>query len=190
VRLGLVTKLQILTVGLVFLTCAVDHRLHVLARMVRRRGRARAQARTLSTMLADVVDEPLRVSDLAGIEQIVDSLSPGTNVAYVAVPRRQAQRRVVTPLRRGARGPVDPDPGHRRDAVGDANDAYRRTIGSTSYLEVVAPVRLGGTMASRTGAEAPSATPPLGHVQVGMSLMPQAARFRTTPRARSPSSAS
>jgi diguanylate cyclase (GGDEF)-like protein len=178
VRVGLVTKLQVLTVGLVFLTALAITGYTFWREWTGSEDELRAQARTLSTMLADLVDEPLREADRSAIEEIVASLSPGANLAYVAV--LDAKRNVVTSRRYAEplAGLSIPIPAIAATLSATPNDAYRRSIGNASYLEVVAPVRPGGSMTSRPAAETPSPTPPLGHVQVGMSLMPQTARFR------------
>ena len=180
VRLGLVSKLQILTVSLVFLTglaitgytfwlewSAADDDLH-------------AQGRTLATMLAEVVDEPLQAADRASLEQVIGSLAPGATVAYVAV--LDARRQVVAGRRyaEALAASTVPAPEFAADGTPTSREPYRRTIGAATYLEVVAPVLPGGTRSARAswGGGARSAGAPIGHVQVGMSLQPQTARFR------------
>jgi len=177
VRLGLVTKLQILTVSLVFLTALAITGYTFWREWSAGEEELSAQARTLSSMLAEVVDEPLQVGDRASLVQVVDSLAPGANIAYVAI--LDAKRNVVTGRRYGdaLAGIAIPLP--RFAASGPApGDAMRRTFGASSYLEVVAPVYLGGALHSRASPGDSSAAAPIGHVQVVMSLQPQTTRFR------------
>ncbi|MEO8485435.1 MAG: EAL domain-containing protein [Betaproteobacteria bacterium] len=176
VRLGLVTKLQILTVSLVFLTALSITAYTFWREWTGGEDELRAQARTLSMMLAEVVDEPLQAGDRAAIEQVVDALAPGANIGYVAILDAKlgvvAGRRYADPIANAS----IPAPAFLATGHASASDAYRRTIGGSSYIEVVAPIRQGGALTVRSAAG--DAVAPIGHVQVGMSLQPQAARFR------------
>ena len=150
VRIGLVTKLNLLTVGLIFLTAVVDHRLHVLARVDRRRRRARARRRARCRRCWPRWSTSRCASDdRAGIEQIVDSLVAGLERRVRRGPRRASaapSRAAATATRSPARRSRSPRSSRPAHGVGEptrtaARSAHRR------YLEVVAPVRAGGAIA-------------------------------------------
>ena len=179
VRLGLVTKLQILTVSLVFLTALAITGYTFWREWSGGEDELRAQARMLSTMLAEIVDEPLHAADRASVQEALDGLAPGASLAYVAIVDARhnvvASRRFADALSAATVPAPAAVPG---DATG--GDGYRRTLGPASYLEVVAPVYSGGVRQARAAASdgKPAAAAPIGYVQVGMSLQSQTARFR------------
>jgi len=180
VRLGLFTKIQVLAVALVFVTALAITAYTFWREWSGGEDDLRAQALTLSTMLAEVVDEPLAAGDRDAIEQVISTLAPGANIAYVAVLDAKgvvlAARRYAEHLGSAPIPPLAVAPPSATSLIG----AQRRTIGQATYLEVVAPVRSGGSFAARATAVDPPAAAgrPIGHVQVGMSFQPQAARFR------------
>ena len=156
VRLGLLTKIQVLAVALVFVTAVAITGYTFWREWSGGEDELRAQALTLSTMLAEVVDEPLAARDRGAIEQVISTLAPGANIAYVAVldakggvvaARRYAEQLGNAPIPAIAPG---------APSAGSLIGAQRRTIGQATYLEVVAPVRAGRSFAART----PSADPP------------------------------
>ena len=181
VRLGLLTKIQVLAVALVFVTAVAITGYTFWREWSGGEDELRAQALTLSTMLAEVVDEPLAARDRGAIEQVISTLAPGANIAYVAVLDAKggvvAARRYAEQLGNAPIPAIAPGTPSATSLIG----AQRRTIGQATYLEVVAPVRAGRSFAARPpSADPPSAVgPPIGHVQVGMSFQPQATRFRT-----------
>ncbi|CAG0967563.1 putative signaling protein [Burkholderiales bacterium] len=179
VRLGLLTKLQLLTVGLVFLTAAAITGYTFWREWAGGAEDLGAQARTFSAMLAEVVDEPLAIADRDTIEEVVGTLVPGSSLAYVAV--LDAGGRVVANRRFGELlGAAPIPPPTLATGAGPAPDVRRLTIGATTFLEHVAPVRARPAHASGApAASVPGAgRPVIGHVQVGFSLQPQAERFR------------
>ena len=87
VRLGLFTKIQVLAVALVFVTALAITAYTFWREWSGGEDDLRAQALTLSTMLAEVVDEPLAAGDRDAIEQVISTLAPGASI-------RSAWRRV------------------------------------------------------------------------------------------------
>jgi diguanylate cyclase (GGDEF)-like protein len=128
-------------------------------------------------MLAEVVDEPLAAGDRLAIDQVLSTLAPGANLGYLAI--LDAKGGIVASRRFG-----DSLAGVGFPPIDSGNPAavatFRRTVGTAIFVETVAPIHAGGSRAVRTPpiAGAPNGEV-IGHVQVGLSLQSQAARFRT-----------
>ncbi len=171
VRLGLLTKFQAVTAGLVFLTAVAITGYTLWREWTSGEDELRAQAATLATMLAEIVDEPLAEGDRSSIGELLATLNPGANVGYLAV--LDANRAVVAQRRYGeaaAGAPIPlPEPAGRSPSV------LRRTVGTSMYVETVAPIRVGPPLAARTGLAGGGV---IGYVQVGLSVQSQSARFR------------
>ncbi len=173
VRVGLLTKFQFLTASLVFLTAVAITGYTFWREWAGGEIELRARATTLATMLAEIAAEPLATGDRASIEQVLRTLEPGTILGYVIVidtkGRRVAERRYGDSA--SAEPLPPPAPGSNQAPV-----SLRRTLGSSTYVEAVAPIRVGSSLAARASLRAGEV---IGRVQVGLSLQTQAARFRT-----------
>ncbi|MFO1309652.1 MAG: EAL domain-containing protein [Burkholderiales bacterium] len=178
VRLGLLTKIQVLAVAIVFVTAVAITAYTFWREWSGGEDEIRAQAITLSTMLAEVVDEPLAGGDREAIDEVIATLAPGATLAYVAI--LDAKGAVVASRRYAGELGNAPLPSVAAASGSPLVSTQRRAVGSGTFLEIVAPIRVGGAAASRVrGAAPPPPGPVIGQVQVGMSYQPQTARFRT-----------
>ena len=165
VRMGLLTKLNLLTVGLIALTAVAITAFFAWQEWRDVQQQIRAQGRVVLTMLADLSSPGLAAQDKAQIERTLSSLPNDGDIAYVAVDDASgqpfAERRFAEKLREG------PLPALAADAVSPeaATKGAERLIGETRYAELVKPV-----IASAGGA-------PIGFVQVGMSYERQQKNF-------------
>ena len=171
VRVGLLTKFQFLTAGLVFLTAVAITGYTFWREWSAGEGELHAQAATLATMLAEIAGEPLAAGDRASIDQMLSTLQPGTILGYVAV--LDAAGNPITQRRYGDLSPAEPLPPVPSSIRAPAS--LRRTVGTSMYVEAVAPIRVGPALAARASLRQGQV---IGQVQVGLSLRSQAARFR------------
>jgi diguanylate cyclase (GGDEF)-like protein len=188
VRMGLLTKLNLLTIGLIFLT-AISTAGYYLWQQWRdenlelhRRGSA-----TLA-MLAELAEYGLYTNNRAHVDAILDSLSTNSDIAYAVVIDAKgetiASRRIADSL--GTAAP----PALPADARLPAPGAIVTTdlaIRGQRYIELIAPV--GGTRTAlamglgqggadnvATGAESGAA--PIGYARLGMTFDRQQQQFR------------
>jgi len=174
VRLGLLVKLQLLTVGLVFLTAVAVTATMFWREWSGEEEELRAQSQTLGRMLADVAEFPLYTADRDALEQMLAGVASTPTIAYAAVVdpsgRPIAERRYSRRLDAAAVAPADAAP--------PLAGTVRRTIGAEAYLETVVPVHAGQSAAAQTAAPGGAAAmPPIGYVRVGLSFEEQADRF-------------
>jgi diguanylate cyclase (GGDEF)-like protein len=188
VQVGLLTKLNLLTVGLIFLTAILITGLYVLKEWRGGESELRAQGSTLAVMLAEAAQHGLSTGDRANLAAILDSLAVEGDVAYVRVV--DANRRTVA-----ARTFVDslsdtavPDlPRVILAANGNSIATTDPVIGGLRYLELVTPVRARTTPAAPgTDPVGANTDPPaaanqaIGYLQLGMTTERQKAEFRRT----------
>ncbi len=191
VRMGLLTKLNLLTVGLVFLTAVATGGFYLWQQWRDEAGGLAAHGRTIATFLAELAERGLESDDRAAIGAMLDSLPADGDVAYVAVLNATrtpiAERRFDDGL--GAAGLPPP----RFPAAAQAPAAitsYDLRLSGQRYIELVAPVHsTRATVAANDIGNSPAAAPPLlaaigtaglpvGYVRVGMSFERQQAQFR------------
>jgi diguanylate cyclase (GGDEF)-like protein len=165
VRMGLLTKLNLLTVGLIALTAVAITAFFAWQEWRDVQQQIRAQGRVVLTMLADLSTPGLAAQDKAQIERTLASLAMDSDIAYVAVNdasgRPFAERRFSEKLQ----GPL-PALGAGAASPEGATRGTERSIGGTRYAELVKPV------IANAGAA------PIGFVQVGLSFDRQQKNFR------------
>jgi diguanylate cyclase (GGDEF)-like protein len=187
VQMGLLTKLNLLTVGLIFLTAIAITGLYVWKEWRGGETELRAQGSTLAVMLAEAAQHGLETGDRANLTAILDSLAVEGDVAYVRVV--DANRRTVA-----ARTFVDalseaalPDlPRVILAANGNGVATTELVMGGRRYLELVTPVRARTTPTAPAAGGTPDPDPPaaanqaIGYLQLGMTTERQSAEFRRT----------
>ena len=156
VRMGLLTKLNLLTVGLIALTALTITSFYFWQQWRDDYQQLRAQGRTVLAMLADVSAPALAAQNKAVIEQVLAGIANDADIAYVAVIDQKgepvAERRIAPAL---AAAPL---PSFREMASpAGADAAIERMIGSGKFVELAKPVT------------ATAGGPPLGYVRIGMS---------------------
>jgi len=192
VRMGLLTKLNLLTVGLIFLTAIATTGLYLWKEWRLNEAELRAQGSTLVGIIAEASEHGLATNDRPYLAGILDSLAVEGDVAYVRVldAKQQtfAERTFADSLQNVAlpelrpRPPVPPG-----GAVGIADF----TIGGRRYIELLTPVVGRSTSLSTPSAPAgsddaatapppPRATGPIGYVRLGMTFERQYAEFTRT----------
>ena len=190
VRMGLLAKLNLLTIGLIFLTAVAITAFQFTQQWRDEVGKLRTQGESLLAIFTELAEYGLYTSDRAYIEHILDSLGADPEVAYIAVidmkqqvlaERRFAPRLAQNALPALAAAQFDIAPG-RIAATEVVLDGQR-------YIELVAPVgrpkastRMPRNEPADTGVDAgavgDSATAPIGVIRIGMSLETQRKQFR------------
>jgi diguanylate cyclase (GGDEF)-like protein len=179
VRLSLLTKFNLLTVGVIFLAAAAITTVMFWRQWADEERQVRVNAETMALMLADLSEYGLRVEDRRNLAQILDSLPSDTDIAYVCVldhERHVVAERYLAPGFNTSVVPAlgadeEPTPPQRTREI-------ERRLPEGRTLEVVAPV--GGSVAawsqqasnaSLLGATTASRLPvPLGFVRVGLTF--------------------
>ena len=85
VKMGLLTKLNLLTIGLIFLTAVAITTFHFSQQWRDEEQQLRVQGTSMLGVMAELAEYALYTSDKASLETLLDSLSSDPDVAYVAV---------------------------------------------------------------------------------------------------------
>jgi diguanylate cyclase (GGDEF)-like protein len=187
VRMGLLTKLNLLTIGLIFLTAAGTTGFYVWQQWRDETADLRQRGATALAMLAESSEFGLYNNNRAYLEAILASLSTEGDIAYAAIVDRNGEtvavRRITDAL--GPAGPP-PMPADAPLPVAGTTSAADVTIRGRRYVELIAPVS-GTKIASAMGlnqgppeladSSAPAANVPglaagttLGYVRLGMTF--------------------
>jgi diguanylate cyclase (GGDEF)-like protein len=182
VRMGLLTKLNVLTVGLIFLTAAALSILHFAQQWRDDKQELRNQGATLLGVIAQLAEHGIGTADKDYLEQMLGSAGNNPDVAYASVfdGKREVlvERRFGAGLAKEKLPPIDTlqaplKPGHIVD-----RDV---TIGGKRYLELIAPVArpraVAGDGAPQTGSGA-AAGEFAGYLRLGMTQEVQRRLFR------------
>ncbi len=185
VRMGLLTKLNLLTVGLIFLTAVALSVLHFAQQWRDDKQQLRSQGATMLGVIAQLAEHGVATSDKNYLEQMLDSVSNNPDVAYASV---LDGNRDVLVERRFGNGPVKeklppldlpqtpPIPGHFTE--------HDVTIGGKHYIELIALVakpRITADAQDSTVSPPASATAlesPTGYLRLGMTQEVQRRLFR------------
>jgi len=191
VRLGLLTKLNLLTVGLIFLTALAIGAWFHWKQYQAEEAALRAQGGTVLQMLAQLSEYGLQTGDRGYLDAALDSLSADTGIAYATIldAARQplAERIYARPLEKTPPGAFEPATGLAPGAI----STYDRSIGGVRYIELATPIaadkaapgrRIGEATADDAGAPiaaaaAAAGAAPLGYLRVGMSFERQRAQM-------------
>ena len=191
VRMGLLTKLNLLTIGLLFVTATTTTGFYLWQEWRDENDDMHRRGAATIAMLAELAEFGLATNNRAGVDAILDTLSADSDIAYVVV--LDAKREPVAARRIGdANGTAGPPP-----LAADARLPEPGTIVASDvttrgqrFLEMIAPV--GGaraaaaiglpqpaTDAGRSGAlGAPSAAAPIGYVRLGFAFDRMQQQFR------------
>jgi diguanylate cyclase (GGDEF)-like protein len=167
VRMGLLTKLNLLTVGLIALTAMAITAFYFWHEWREEQQHTNQQGHLVLTMLAELSAPSLAAGNQAQLEQILSGIAPGSDVAYVSMlddQRRPIAERRFLPQLGDATLPAVAGPAL---AAGDGSiPVVERIIGGQRYLELITPVR------------ATPGSPPAGYVRLGLSFERQQENFR------------
>ena len=170
VRLGLLTKLNLLAIGLIVATALGVAAFLVDQQLRDERGRLRTQGLAVAAMLAEVADEAITSADMSNVGSVLDGLASDGDIAYAAVLDVK-QRALIS------RGYADvPVPVTRiAPPADDKVSVNEAATPAGRNLEIVVPIhtppRLGG------GSAVP-ARPVIGYVRLGMSFERGRTRMR------------
>jgi len=197
VRMGLLTKLNLVMIGLIFATAVAITIYYVNQRWRDDELQLRSHGASLVAVMSELAEYSIYTADRAALEQILESVGADPSVAYGAVLGRDRQvlaERRFLPALAGQRLPrlaADEVLPRRREIL-----TLDPVLDGQRYLEMVAPVvasnssreLLGadgngngsgadqGTMT--TAAAVPPAATPIGYVRLGLTFDVQRRQFR------------
>jgi len=165
VKLGLLTKLNLLTVGLIGLTALAITSYYFWQALRDDQHQIRVQGRTVLAMLTELSAPGLAGRNNAQIDQILAGIPNESDIAYVIIEDGAhapfAQRRFSARLKE------DVPPSSTADGLGGKTEVdVERRIGGVRYLELQSPV------------VAAKGSTPVGFVRLGMSFERQQENFR------------
>ena len=191
VRMGLLSKLNLLTIGLIFLTAIAISGFYLWQQWRDETNELQRRGSTALAMLAELSEFGLYTNNRGYLEAVLDSLSTDGDIAYAAVvdARREpvAARQIAESLGTGGPPALAADVPLPAPGTTASTDL---TIRGQRYVELIAPV--GGTKtamamglarsspdaaASGAGADAFAAAP-VGYVRLGMTFDRQQQQFR------------
>jgi diguanylate cyclase (GGDEF)-like protein len=176
VQMGLLTKLNLLTVGLIFLTAIAITGLYMWKESRGGEAELRARGSTVAAMLAEAAERGVATGDRANLGAILDSLAVERDVAYARVLDANRQTVVGRTFGDPPGDTAAPElPRTVPATTGNGTTISEAWIGGHRYLEFTSPVR------ARTTADTPAtASSPIGYLQLGMTTERQTAEFRRT----------
>jgi len=162
VHMGLLTKLNLLAIGLIVAT-ALGVAAFLIGQQIRdEEGRLRTQGLAMAAMLAEVADEAISSSDMSNVASVLDGLVSDRDIAYVAVLDAQ-QRPLITRSYGDVTVPTTP---LALPALSDATATVQK-IADRQQLELAVPVRTPSRLLSQTET---AARPIIGYIRLGMSF--------------------
>ena len=193
VRMGLMTKLNLLTVGLILLTALATSGFYIWQQWRTENVGLRTQGTTVLAMLTELAEYGIYTSNRAYLDTVLDSLGAEGDIAYVAVFNAQrellAERRFAPDLGETALPEFAPDA-----AVPPSGEITTRSLGLAGrrYLELVAPVTgakpESALAPGQEAAEPPAAAgaavgaqgpgTPIGYIRLGMASDRHQQQFR------------
>jgi diguanylate cyclase (GGDEF)-like protein len=188
VRLGLFTKLQLLTVGLIFLTAATISGYHVWQQSREEAQQLRTQGSIVAIMLADLAEYDVYTRNQEQLTSLLDSLGDQGDVAYVSVVdasgRPLATRFLDTNIAGLALPPIKVV--HAIDKPASFSES-ELSLHNQRYFDIVSPVGssrnavvLDPTIPASSPATTSDARNPIGYVRVGMSFEGRSDRIRAS----------
>ena len=184
VKMGLLTKLNLLTIGLIFLTAVATTLFYAQQRWRADEVQLQRQGTALAGVMTDLAEYALYTSDRESLGQLLDGIGNDPSVAFMAVLDRNMQplivRRYADSL---AETGIPPLPASLVLPTARGEVEILDHPGSTGKLmEILAPVASPSGMrdpANRLDPTAGRAPPPvIGYIRLGMSQELQRTQFR------------
>jgi diguanylate cyclase (GGDEF)-like protein len=170
VRLGLLTKLNLLAIGLIVATALGVATFLVDQQLRDERGRLRTHGLAVAAMLAEVADEAITSADMSNVGSVLDGLASDGDIAYAAVVDLK-QRALISRGYADATVPVTKIAPPADDLV----SVNETTTAAGRNLEVVMPIHTPPRLGSGSAVPARSV---IGYVRLGMSFERGRARMR------------
>jgi diguanylate cyclase (GGDEF)-like protein len=185
-RMGLLTKLNLLTIGLLFVTAIATTGFYLWQQWRDENTELHRRGAATLAMLSELAEFGLATKNSAGVDAILDTLSADSDIAYVVVldAKREAiaGRRIGDAISTAGPPPLAADARLPEPGTIVASDVTAR---GQRYLEMIAPV--GGTRAAAAmglprpapeaakgggaiGASAATSEPPIGYVRLGLTF--------------------
>src|SRR6266498_2020962 len=162
VHMGLLTKLNLLAIGLLVAT-ALGVAAFLIGQQIRdEESRLRTQGLAMAAMLAEVADEAISSSDMSNVASVLDGLVSDRDIAYVAVLDTQ-QRPLIT---RSYGDVAVPTTLLASPTLSDATATVQK-IADRQQLELAVPVRTPPRLLGQTET---AARPIIGYIRLGMSF--------------------
>src|SRR5665213_1557306 len=180
VRLGLFTKLQLLTVSLIFLTAATISGYHVWKQSREEAQQLRTQGSIVAIMLSDLAEYEVYTRNKDQLSNLLDSLGDQGDIAFVSVVDAAGRPLATRYLDANIAGLNLP--AMRVSRAPDKRQSYTESellLHGQRYIDVVAPI--GATSDTVVDPTAPAAVAdgaPIGFVRVGMSFEGRSDRIR------------
>jgi diguanylate cyclase (GGDEF)-like protein len=171
-RLGLLTKFNLLTVGLILLTAVATTGFYLWQQWRDESTELRARGSTVLAVLTEVTAHALTTHDRADLASVLDSIGTGGDVAYVVV--LDAKREPLAMRRFGdspGAGPPVLSPEAALPPPGAIIGSERRAQGRR-FLELI------GTIERPKAAPPQADTGPLGYIRLGLTFDRQQQQFR------------
>jgi diguanylate cyclase (GGDEF)-like protein len=193
VRMGLLTKLNLVTVGLIFLTAVATTGFYLWQRLRVDESDLRSEGSTVTAMLSEMSERGLTADDRTRVDAVLENLEIDGDYAYIVL--LDPQQRPIIDRRFGEARGVELPPlgsGAALPAPGKTI-SVERTLRGRRYIELIA--RVANTPPSAPTPLAPrglpdppaDATPvpttartPVALIRVGMTFERQQDQFRKT----------
>jgi diguanylate cyclase (GGDEF)-like protein len=185
VRMGLLTKLNLLTIGLIFLTAVAVTTYHFTQQWRDETLQLKTQGASVLGIMTELAEYGIYTSDRAYLSQILDSLGADPDVAYVAVLDTNQQVLVERRFAPGlAKSALPPLPVARLSFQSGRITEQEIVIDGQRYIELIAPI--AGPLATdlTLAGDPPIANDgkkvsrPIGLIRLGMSFDVQRKQFR------------
>ena len=169
VRMGLLTKLNLLAIGLIVAT-ALGVAAFLIGQQIRdETARLRSQGQLQAAMLAEVANEALSSADMSKLVSMLDGMASDPDIAYVAVLDAQGRPLIVRSYS-GVAAPVIPSaPPNAGEVAAPGRGTDER------QLELSVPVYTPPRLGSHAGT---AGRPIIGYIRVGMSFEQSWTRMR------------
>jgi diguanylate cyclase (GGDEF)-like protein len=167
VRLGLLTKLNLLAIGLIIATAVGVAAFLVNQQLRDERSRLLTQGLAVAAMLAEVADEAISSADMSNVSSVLDGLASDRDIAYAMVLDPQ-QRPLIARAYADAVLPVTPIALPRAGKV----TVVEEKISDGRYLDLAVPVYTPPKLGARADR------PVIGYIRLGMSFDRGLARLR------------
>ena len=179
VRMGLLTKLNVLTVGLIFLTAAALSILHFAQQWRDDKQDLRSQGATLLGVIAQLAEHGIVTSDKDYLDQMLASASNNADVAYATVFDGKREMLVERRFGVGLAKETLPAIDMLQVPLAPGRIADRDvTIAGKRYVELIAPVVKPRTVAGDGAQPTVAAAEPVGYLRLGMTQDVQRRMFR------------
>jgi diguanylate cyclase (GGDEF)-like protein len=185
VRMGLLTKLNLLTIGLIFLTAVAITAYHFTQQWREDTSQLKTQAASVLGIMTDLAEYGIYASDRAYLAQMLESLGADPDVAYIAIldthQQVLAERRFAPGLAKSTLPPLS----RERLAFEKGRITEQEiVVDGQRYIELVAPIASSpvtdatSVVDTPTAKDAGKASTPIGVIRLGMSLDLQRKQFR------------